>query len=99
MPLQSVSGRNEGEGRNNDFAAHSQGTDADFQRYRAVTNCDAIPNTKKSGDAPLQLLDEWTVIAQPPPIQQVVYPFNELCPVADVRPAYVERLRECRMPT
>jgi hypothetical protein len=51
------------------------------------------------GNSLLELTDERTVIRQPPPVQYAGDSRQETVPIADVRPAHVERLGKRRFAT
>ena len=55
-----------------------------------------MTHPQQSGHAPLELLHERAVVRQPPPIEHLPDAFEEAGPVADIRPAHVQRFHECR---
>jgi len=89
LPLQSMSGRNKGEGWDNDLTTHTERTNRNFQSQRSITNGDAVPNSEEGGETLLEFLNEWSIVREPATVEHVLDPSQKTLSIANIWPAHV----------
>jgi hypothetical protein len=97
LPLQGMGRGDEGEGRDNHFTREAESPSSNLQSYRRIAHGDAVLDPQQISDALFKLLDVWSVVREPPPVQDVIEQFEKALPVADVGPADMQRIPENRL--
>jgi hypothetical protein len=73
-----------------------QHPNSNLQSHCGVAHCDAVLHANIVSDASFKLLDQWTVISQPPAVQNAIDPCEDGGTIAKIRAANVQWRFESR---
>lgn len=96
LPLESVSGRDKGKGRNDHFALEVEGASCNLQPYGAVGGRNGVPDAEKGSQALLEFAHKRPLVGKPPAIEHLLDAFQQAGTRADIGAANVERLGKRR---
>src|SRR5579863_10341404 len=96
LPLQRMSRRCEGVGRENYFTSHFKSTNGDFESDGRIAHADAVFCASGRNNLLLKFLYHWPIIRQPSPFQDSFEPFHKSSFVPKVWPADMQLFRKAR---
>ena len=96
LPLNSMSGSNGGERRQNDFAGDAQSTDSNLQTCGRIAHGNAVFGAYEIGYALLKLVNVDPSVGEPRSSENIANALQELPPMPNVRTTHVQSVFKCR---